>query len=685
MTGSNGSPFHPGERWVQARVGVREDTEHVGHSLVRAQMTAEHQAFFENLPFVAVGSVDPDARVWASMVVGRPGFIDAHDPTRLTIRAPVRQGDPLFAGLKIGYPIGLLGIDLETRRRNRVNGQVARWTGTLEIAVTQAYGNCPKYIQRRQPEFVHEPDQAQPTARLGLDRLDRSARDWITKADTFFIASVAPGADAGGAASADVSHRGGRPGFVRVEDDRHLLVPDYAGNNFFNTLGNLVEDPRAGITFVDFASADILQLTGEVEILWDVPEVRAFKGAQRAWRFRIVGGVRLSRAIPLRWTYLDAASTTLATGTWTEAAPYLADARAGSTWRTYQITDVADESETVRSFYLTPADGGQLPSFLAGQHLPVRIAPGQGFQRVIRRYTISTAPADNRMRISVKRDRSGHGSKALHDLYGPGDSLDAQAPAGRFTLDTETGRPLVLVSAGIGSTPMVAMLRQVVAEGLAARGHRQVWFFHGDHTSKVRPFHAEVKALANAVDWVRTHFRLSRPGPSDRRGRDYDSPGHLTVGSVRNRFPPGPFDVYLCGPRSFMQAFYDGLRELDVPDKRIFTEAFGAHDIHRRPDGDDADRGEAQQARVDFQRSDKKVDWRPESGSLLDLAEAAGVALPADCRRGECRTCAARLIDGEVHYRRRPTAAVGPDEVLTCSAVPRASDCGTLPQVTLDV
>ncbi|MBK1670486.1 hypothetical protein CKO28_20895 [Rhodovibrio sodomensis] len=685
MTGSSGSPFHQGERWVQARVGVREDTEHVGQSLVRPQMTAEHQAFFENLPFVAVGSVDPDARVWASVMVGRPGFIDAHDPTRLTIQTPARQDDPFFAGLKTGHPIGLLGIDLETRRRNRVNGQVTHWSETLEIAVTQAYGNCPKYIQRRQPEFGQDPEHAQPTGRLGLDRLDHSARDWIRTADTFFIASVGPGTDAGATSSADVSHRGGRPGFVRIEDDRHLLVPDYAGNNFFNTLGNLVEDPRAGITFVDFESGDLLQLTGDVEIIWDGPEVRAFKGAQRAWRLRIEGGVRLSQAVPLRSTYLDAAPTTLATGTWSEAAPYLADARARAAWRTYQITDVADESETVRSFYLRPADGGQLPPFLAGQHLPVRVAPGQGAQRVIRRYTISTAPADNRMRISVKRDPSGHGSKTLHDHYEPGDSLDAQAPNGRFTLDTETGRPLVLVSAGIGATPMVSMLRQVVADGLAGRGRRQVWFFHGDRTSKVRPFHAEVKALEEAVDWVRTHFRLSRPGPYDRRGRDYDAPGHLTVESVKTLLPPSPFDVYLCGPRSFMQAFYDGLREIDVPDKRIFTESFGAHDIHRRPDGDDMDRGEAQQARVVFQRSDKQVDWRPESGSLLDLAEAAGVALPADCRRGECSTCATRLIDGEVHYRRRPTAAVGPDEVLTCSAVPRARDCGTLPQVTLDV
>lgn len=683
MSGSSRSPFHRGEQRVQARVGVREDAEQVGRQLVREEMTSEHRAFFENLPFVAVGSVDSTGQVWASVLVGRPGFIDARNPGSLVIRTPGRPGDPLFAVLVPGRPIGVLGIELETRRRNRVNGNVASFDQGLEIVITQAYGNCPKYIQRRRARFVRDPAEEGPADYERLNNLDATTRAWVAGADTFFIASLGPGAE--DQDSADVSHRGGRPGFVRVEDDRHLLVPDYAGNNFFNTLGNLVEDPRAGVTFVDFGSGDLLQLTGRVEIVWDGPEVRAFKGAQRAWRFRIDEGVRLSDAVPLRWTYHDAAPTTLATGTWAEAEPYLAMARARTAWRRYQITEIEDESETVRSFYLTPADGRHAPKFLAGQHLPVRVVPAPCAEPVTRPYTLSTAPADNRLRISVKRDPLGRASTALHDHYALGDVLEAQPPMGQFTLDPTAGRPLVLISAGIGATPMVAMLRQVVADTLAGRGGRNVWFLHGDRTSKVRPLHAEVKALESAVDGVRTHFRLSRPGPYDRATGEYDAAGHLDADAVADLVPAVPCDAYLCGPTGFMQALYDGLRDRGVPDRRIFTESFGAQDIRRRPDGNEPDRGEVQQARVIFKRSGKQANWRPENGTLLELAEAEGIEVPADCRSGACSTCAARLLEGEVHYRRRPSAAVGPGQVLTCSAVPRARDCGTLPRVTLDL
>ncbi|WP_437597863.1 pyridoxamine 5'-phosphate oxidase family protein [Sorangium sp. So ce590] len=318
-----GSPYHPGEMALQARAGARERAEKAGRRIIRDFMPDQHRELFTKLPFLLVGSLDAQGRPWASILVGRPGFIASPDPRTLAVNARPPPGDPLAAHLVAGAPVGLLGIQLETRRRNRMNGTIAEaGDGGFVVEVGQSFGNCAQYIQAREPRFVREPDAAAapPAAQAEGPALSAGAAALIRRADTFFIATAAPAARGGSAVEgADVSHRGGKPGFVRVteEDGRTALTsPDFTGNFAFNTFGNLALDPRAGLLFVDFASGGVLSLTGEAEVLWDGPELSAFAGAQRLLRFRVAEGVFREDAVPLRWSAPVAAPQLAATGSW---------------------------------------------------------------------------------------------------------------------------------------------------------------------------------------------------------------------------------------------------------------------------------------------------------------------------------------------------------------------------------
>jgi predicted pyridoxine 5'-phosphate oxidase superfamily flavin-nucleotide-binding protein len=301
--------FHSGEQAAQTRAGMREHVAQVERRLVRDFMPDEHRELFGRLPMLFAGSLDPERRPWASVLVGPPGFISTPDARTLRAHGRPLRGDP-FAHLRVGAAVGLLGIEFATRRRNRMNGTViAAGDDGFSVRVEQSFGNCPKYIQARTPRWVADAASfsAAPVVREAA-ALSADAGALIRRADTFFIASAAPEAATAGHATAhgvDVSHRGGRPGFVQISNDRQgtvLTMPDYAGNNLFNTLGNLLLHPRAGLLFVDFDRGDLLGLTTEIDIVWDGPAVAAFAGAQRLLRFRAVQGWYAAHALPLRWS-----------------------------------------------------------------------------------------------------------------------------------------------------------------------------------------------------------------------------------------------------------------------------------------------------------------------------------------------------------------------------------------------
>jgi predicted pyridoxine 5'-phosphate oxidase superfamily flavin-nucleotide-binding protein len=291
------SPWHEGEQELQRRLGVRERMEAVGRRVLRDFLPEEHRAFYPLLSYLIVGSRDPSGQPWASILSGAPGFVTSPDPRRLRVDAWPAKADPLAQGLRAGAQLGLLGIDLWTRRRNRANGRVLAADGAgFTLGVEQSFGNCPRFIQRRQ---VRAPDRAAPSPLAPLRGRSLGAEDraLVAAADTFFVASAAPAASEGPGPGLDASHRGGAPGFVRVEDERTLLVPDHPGNQFFNTLGNLLLEPRCGLLFLDFEGGDLLQLAAEAELLWGEPVADRALDSGRWVRFHVREVLRRPRAL----------------------------------------------------------------------------------------------------------------------------------------------------------------------------------------------------------------------------------------------------------------------------------------------------------------------------------------------------------------------------------------------------
>lgn len=298
------SPFHRGEKALQSRLGVRDKVEQIGRRMIRDEMSEQHREFFSRLPLLIVSTADGAGRPWVSVLAGNPGFVRAPDARTLEVRATPIHADPLSRGLVPGADIGALGLEFPTRRRNRINGKVRRTeTGVFQIQVEQSFGNCPKYIQAREP-VVEEPLSAgeEPSVRRG-EALEAAQAAMIARCDTFFIASRFAGDGDDGTHGMDVSHRGGRPGFVQVTDRTSLLFPDYPGNCMFNTLGNILVHPGCGLLFIDFESGDTLQITGQAAILWEPEDTRRFPGAERVVAFTLEETLHVERALPVSWTF----------------------------------------------------------------------------------------------------------------------------------------------------------------------------------------------------------------------------------------------------------------------------------------------------------------------------------------------------------------------------------------------
>ena len=663
------APFHAGERAVQQRLGVAEQMLGVGQRVIRDFMREQHRQFFAQLPFVMIGAVDTAGRPWASMLVGQPGFMQSANERQLDIAARAIPGDPVAGGLHIGAPLGFLGIELHTRRRNRMNGRLRSLDERgISVAVEQTVGNCPQYIQGRHFEWIRDSTDLYPRATLQSSALDEAAKALITQADTLFVATCAPALGGETSRGADVSHRGGRAGFVKLEDACTLLVPEFAGNNMFMTLGNLQVDARAGVLFVDFERGDLLSLTGHAEIIWNAEELQTFEGAERAWRFHVEEAHWLRDALPLRWRFRDWSANSLITGNWVEAAARLQARQLAQTWRPYRVVRTVDESSVIRSFHLEPSDGGAEPRFEAGQYLPIRLAQPQGAASLQRTYTISSAPGDAALRLSVKRE--GAASSHLHDRVAVGDLIDALGPRGQFTIDAQSHRPAVLIGAGVGITPMVSFLRHIVAEGFRHRRTRKVHLIQVARDAAVRAFGQELQELAGRADGaVQLHLVLDQAGPGALAGP-------LTVNHLKQLLPFDDHEFYLCGPGGFMQSIYDGLRNLGVRDERIHAESFGPASLRRQPDGvapaPPPPTPPATHAVVSFSHTRQTADWTPGQGTLLELAEAQGLSPPFSCRAGHCGSCVTKLRSGSVTYAETTAWRPAADEVLICCARPAA-------------
>ncbi|OJF97636.1 pyridoxamine 5'-phosphate oxidase family protein [Pararhizobium antarcticum] len=678
--------WHEGEIYLQEKVGVVDRMATVGQRVIRDFMPDQHRDFYAQLPYIVVGSVDNHGNAWATLLEGRSGFISSPSSKTLKIEAKADVSDPASDGLTDGQPVGLLGMEMHTRRRNRMNGVVSHTAGGVRVDVDQSFGNCPRYIQLRDFEFVRKPGQPFSGAVEDMPVPDDAARSMIAAADAFFVASYADRKDR---RQVDVSHRGGKAGFVRISEDGTLTIPDFDGNLFFNTLGNIVLNGKAGLVFIDYTNGDMLQMTGDAEVVLDSDEIAAFQGAERLWTFKARKIVRRRNALALRWAFREGgwSESSLMTGDWAQAADRLHAAKLATQWRALSVTKIVEESASIRSLHLKPSDGAGLLPHSAGQHLPIRVSIPGADKPVIRTYTLSAAPSDGIYRISVKRD--GAVSQYLHDHIRVGDTIEARAPAGDFTIDARATRPAVLLAGGVGITPLLAMLRHVVYEGLRKQRIRPVILFHAARSKNERPFDREITELVNAGKGAIRLIRVLSDAEGAREGIDYDAIGRIDMGLLSRHLPFGDYDFYVCGPPQFTQSLYDGLRGYNIADSRIHAEAFGPSSLTRTLDVEVSapvrQPPSTKPVPVAFMASLKEARWTPEAGTLLELAEARGLEPEFSCREGTCGTCRTKLTKGAVTYIKEPTATIGEGEVLLCCAVPAEQNKGQENRIQLEL
>jgi ferredoxin-NADP reductase/MOSC domain-containing protein YiiM/ferredoxin len=342
-------------------------------------------------------------------------------------------------------------------------------------------------------------------------------------------------------------------------------------------------------------------------------------------------------------------------------------------FRRLRVSGKLQESSNVTSLVLEPADGAPLTAAPAGQFIVLRLKPRADKSALLRSYSLSGAPSADRYRISVKREPDGAGGAYIDMRVQVGDILEASAPRGSFTL-RQGEHPVVLVSAGIGATPVLAMLHALAAE----QTRRAIWWIHGARNSDEHPFAAEVRELLKTLPAGRSHICYSAPKPTDRPSVDFDRVGRVGVPMFEEIGVPPDADFYICGPATFMSGLVDGLASWGVAHDRLHTENFGSGPsktpgiaaVPRRlphPPADAAAVGPL----VSFARSNLAVKWGSAFHSLLELAEACDVPVRWSCRTGVCHNCETGLISGSVIYRPDPVEPPADGNLLICCSQPQ--------------
>jgi ferredoxin-NADP reductase len=341
-------------------------------------------------------------------------------------------------------------------------------------------------------------------------------------------------------------------------------------------------------------------------------------------------------------------------------------------FRPMKISRITRESNSISSFVLVPADGRPLVAALPGQFIVLRLQANPGKPPILRSYSLSDLPGVDHFRISVKRELNGVGSSFLHDHLREDDVAEVSAPRGTFTL-RPGDRPVVLLSAGVGATPVLAMLHSLAA----AASQRPVWWIYGARNREDHPFSEESRALLQQLPHGKSHICYSRPTSTDQEGVDFNSSGHLSVALLEEIGVPRDADFYLCGPSSFLQSMSVGLEKWAAAAEHVYKEVFGvletitpgvAASVHS-PHVPQGPHGTGPS--VSFSRSGITAAWDPKFESLLELAEACDVPVRWSCRTGVCHTCESGLISGSISYRPEPLDVPPPGNLLICCAQPK--------------
>jgi ferredoxin-NADP reductase/predicted pyridoxine 5'-phosphate oxidase superfamily flavin-nucleotide-binding protein len=601
------APFHEGELSIQRRANEAELARRNG-SVIADAIPKGALRFIGQQPLAVFGSLDPEGNVWASVLVGEPGFLSAPDERVVELDVMQRRSaedDPFWTNIETNEAVGMLVIDLATRRRLRINGQIRRLDDKrLILGVDQAYPNCPKYIQRRHlSRFSAIAPSRLAATRRGIG-LGDDQRALIASADTLFIASANP------EHGVDASHRGGQPGFVRVLDDRRIRIPDYVGNSMFNTLGNFATYSHAGVVFVDFDRSRALQLTGRANVLWDQEDPDdETGGTRRFWDLEVERWLEVPLPRQLRWELLD-------------HSPYnpklQRESSVEKTTPKLAVTRIRQETDCIKSFRLAPVDGSTLPPFAPGAHLPVSVRLPGG-ERAQRRYSILSSPSDrSHYEIAVLLESDGRGgSRFMHEQVRANDIIDAGMPRNDFPLETDALHS-ILIAGGIGITPILSMLRSLATKQASFEVH------YAARSASNLAYWDEVEALSAG----QARFYLSE-GPTAAR---------LNLDELLSTPRPGTH-VYVCGPVRMIEAVRELAAKHGWSPKQIHFESFGA-----RSTAND------REITVRLAQSHRTISVPP-SQTILDALLEANIGVPYDCKRGECGMCVTEVLYGQPDHR----------------------------------
>lgn len=451
---------------------------------------------------------------------------------------------------------------------------------------------------------------------------------------------------------------------IRMNDPRipALLVSHHRPGFYFRVLEE--GDVQAGDEIVKLASGAEQMPVSEVDALLYLP------GHTRQ---QLLRALRIPALSP-GW---QASFRALLDGQPGGGNPGLAVTSPSPAWRGFRsltATAITRESDSVISIRFEDPNGAPLPAARPGQYLTVRVQPGHEQRSLLRNYSLSGPPGADYYRIAVKREHDGAVSGYLHTRLAVGDRLDVAAPRGTFLLD-RSNAPVLLISAGIGATPVLAMLQALAEE----HSDRDIWWLHGARSGRDHAFAAESRALTASLPNVRVRVYYSRPDPDDRQGRDFDQPGRLTGSVLAELAPPAEAVAYVCGPASFMADISAGLAAIGIDASHIHTEPFGPAAgltpgitakpvrVPHPPAGFQPRTG----PRIEFARSNLAVRWSSDDASLLELAEACDVPVRWSCRTGVCHTCETALVAGDLSYNPEPVEPPADGSALICCSQPR--------------
>jgi ferredoxin-NADP reductase/MOSC domain-containing protein YiiM len=451
---------------------------------------------------------------------------------------------------------------------------------------------------------------------------------------------------------------------IRMDDARMpaLLVSSHRPGFYFRVLTE--GEVAAGQEIIKLASGPEAMTVAEMDALLYLP------GHPRQQLRRALRIPALSPGWKASFTeMLDQSGTSAGNAGLTEASP----PPAWPGFRSLTVTGIDRESETVISLHLADPGGGSVPAALPGQFLTLRLHPDPAGPPVLRSYSLSGLSGAADYRISVKREEHGAASQFLHTRVRAGDLLEVAAPRGTFTLRPGQ-EPVLLISAGVGATPVLAMLHALAAD----RSTRDIWWLHGARRRADEPFAAESRALLASLPGAHRHICYSSPGPDDVQGRDYDTAGRLSAPVLAALDLPRDADAYLCGPPAFMADISAALAAAGMQAARIRTEVFGAGPSQtpgitpvsaRRPHPPAGQPGSG--PLVTFARSDLNARWDTGYASLLEFAEACDVPVRWSCRTGVCHTCETAVISGTVSYAPAPVEDPTDGSALICCSQPR--------------